>query len=452
MVPEATSSARAPLLDRPAWVIAASVGIIVLALAWRGTADPLVAGFVIASALTGAIVTLRVAPLLLLWAVPISMSVFLYAPVLHYEILVVILAAAIALSSRDAGIKHLPRLDPVERAFLLFLLATFVSVVVASSMWRFGGTWKIHVMGLLAFEVARRGSRRFGREAMLWGPAIFMLVTALMLMARASGSGVPGFRSIQQRSFLSALAWGQSNYVAAVTVLCTPVMLLLTRLSPPRSVRQTLSYGILALSLGAMLVTSSRGGFVLATAYLITQSIRLRKSSLPALGVLLVGGATLVLSPFGQATLERFTNWQSTHSIIFRFAMWAAAWQRGMTHLPFGVGTGQGIIQQDLLAWMDPHNYLLTLFSESGPFAVLSWIVLLFVVLRTTARLRAALGEDATRVLHATVALGFLNSMFEPTFTGNLYFLLFWWLVGTLEAGRLRSGGVQSTVSLRAAA
>ena len=132
--------------------------------------------------------------------------------------------------------------------------------------------------------------------------------------------------------------------------------------------------------------------------------------------------------------------------------MWAATWQRGMAHLPLGVGTGQGVIQHDLLAWMDPHNYPLTLFSESGPLAVVGWVALIVVVMRTTGRARARLGVDATRVLHATVALGFLNSMFEPTFTGNLYFLLFWWLIGTLEAGAVRPGAVQSVEPLRAPA
>lgn len=449
MLPEPVPAARAPLLDGPAWAIGVGAALLVTLFAWRGIADPWVAGAAIGTTAAMVLIALRAAPLLLLWAVPLSMSVFLYTPVLHYEILVVVLGVSLVIANREGAGARAPGWDPIERAFLIFLVSTFISVLVVSSLWRFGGTWKIHVVGLLGFEVARRGARRYGREAMLWGPALFMLVTAIMLMSRVSTSGIPGFRSIQERSFLSELPWGQSNYVAAVTVLCTPAMLLLTRLSPPRSVRQTLAYGILALSLGAMLVTSSRGGFVLSTAYLLTQSVRLRRSSLPALGMLLVGGATLMLSPFGQATLERFTNWQSTHSILFRFAMWAATWQRGMNHLPLGVGTGQGIIQHDLLAWMDPHNYLLTLFSESGPLAVVGWVALIVVVIRTTGRARARLGEDATRVLHATVALGFLNSMFEPTFTGNLYFLLFWWLVGTLEAGNIRPSAAQSVEPLR---
>lgn len=449
MLPETSPVARAPLLDRPAWVIGVGAALLATIFAWRGITDPWVAGFAIATFSAVVLIALHTAPLLLLWVVPLSMSVFLYSPVLHYEVLVVVLAISIVIARREGVARRTAHWDPVERAFLFFVVSTFLSVLVAANLWRFGGTWKIHLIGLLGFEVARRGARRYGREAMLWGPAIFMLITALMLMTRASTSGIPGFRSIQERSFLSELPWGQSNYVAAVTVLCTPGMLLLTRLSPTRSVRQVLAYGILAVSLGAMLVTSSRGGFVLSTAYLLSQSVRLRRSSLPALGMLLVGAATLILSPFGQATLERFTNWQSTHSILFRFAMWAATWQRGMTHLPLGVGTGQGIIQQDLLAWMDPHNYLLTLFSESGPLAVIAWVGLMVVVVRSTGGVRARLGEDATRVLHATVALGFINSMFEPTFTGNLYFLLFWWLIGTLESGALRPGIDQSVAPLR---
>jgi hypothetical protein len=42
--------------------------------------------------------------------------------------------------------------------------------------------------------------------------------------------------------------------------------------------------------------------------------------------------------------------------------------------------------------------------------------------------------EAAGRSLVLLVTLAFLNSLFEPTFSGNLYFTLFWWIVGVLDA------------------
>jgi O-antigen ligase len=111
---------------------------------------------------------------------------------------------------------------------------------------------------------------------------------------------------------------------------------------------------------------------------------------------------------------------------------WGLAWQRGVTHLPFGIGAGQGVMQQDRLGIGDPHNFYLTLFSEGGPLSLALWLWMFAALWRKAGALARAPGTSAAgTALQGTVALAMFNACIEPTFPGNLYQTLFWWLAGT---------------------
>ncbi len=413
--------------------LAASTALFVLAL--RGPTDSV--GLVISAllAFSGIGLVLARAPLFILWLVPVSMTVFYYMPLLHYEALVLIVAGVTLISA-------LPRLGPrdlllesIEWRYGLFLVALLPGLAGSLSPWRFFGTLKMYLVGFLGFEVARRGARHYGREAMLWGPALFCLITSGMLVTRVAELGLPGFKSVLLRTYITHLPWGTSNYVAAVLVLCMPGLVLLIGESPTASLRRGVAVGALAASLGTLLFTTSRGGFLLSVAYLLTLSLRMRRS----IWVFLIGaagfGAALVATPFGRGSIARFTNQQSLDSVIFRVRIWGAAWERGISHLPLGVGAGQGVLQDDKLQWMDPHSFPLTLFSEGGPLVLATWLWVLLALWGASRRLKAEPGRrSAGHALRATLVLAFFNSLFEPTFTGNLYFLLFWWLAGIFEA------------------
>jgi hypothetical protein len=144
--------------------------------------------------------------------------------------------------------------------------------------------------------------------------------------------------------------------------------------------------------------------------------------------------ALVLLTPAGTVVLQRFQDPQGIYSVGARWEVWKAAWERGISHLPLGVGHGQGRIQGDELADIDPHNFLLTLFSEGGPLALAAWLLLLYSVWQRGRLLsQTPGGENAAQSLRLLVVLGFLNSLFEPTFSGSLYYTLFWWSVGVLD-------------------
>ena len=315
--------------------------------------------------------------------------------------------------------------------YLAFLAVSLLSLPAAISLYRYGGALKVYVVGLLAFEVARRAARRFGRAAVLWGPAIFVSITVTTLVLRTAQSGVPVFRSILLRTYLSRLPWGSSNYVAAVMVLCLPALLLLYQESIEQPRRRQLVLGIIVGSLTNMFFTLSRGGFAMSIVCLAMFGFSGRRVPWRLLAAVAIGACAIAFLPLGQALFSRFTNAQSQDSILARVMIWSAALERGIHHLPFGVGLGQGWLQQDALQGIDPHNFPLTLFGELGPLGLLAWFWMIAALWAASGRLAGIPGtRAAATAMRATLMLGVLNSLFEPTLTGNLYHLLFWWLLG----------------------
>jgi O-antigen ligase len=427
-----TTSARALDLLAPALTAVAALSVFGL----LGTQSPfawLVLGPV---ALVSLALLMRTAPVLLFWSVPVSMYWFTYLPLMHYEFLALLCAGFTLVTSPIRTRLDRLRIPVLHGRYLIFLLSLLPGLVVAISPWRFFATFKLFALGLVGFEAARRGARRLGHEALLWGPTLFIAISTGMMMTRVAASGIPGFKSATLRSFLSEMPWGGSNYVAAVMVLCLPAMTLLARTSPARGWRRRTVVTVIGLTMIALLVTASRGGFALAAGYLVLLGVRNRRSLVPVAVAAVAFGIAVFATSFGQGMLSRFSSARSWDSAGFRVMIWQSAFERGWRHLPFGVGAGQGMIQEDRLQQIDPHNFLLQLFSESGPIAVALWLWLVATLWDRARRLRR---DPATRMVGdaalGVVAMMFLNMLFEPTLSGNVYHLLFWWIVGILFGG-----------------
>jgi O-antigen ligase len=430
--PPRGTAPRALELVVPALTAVAALSVVGL----LGLRSPLALMILGPVALASMALLLRAAPVLLFWSVPASMYWFTYMPLMHYEFLALLCAAFTLISSPLRVRADRLRIPALEGRYLLFLLALLPGLLVAISPWRFFAAFKLFALGLVGFEAARRGARRLGHEALLWGPAIFMAISSGMMLMKVAASGIPGFKSAALRSYLSEMPWGGSNYVAAVMVLCLPAMVLLARTSPAHGWRRRTAVAITALTLAALLVTSSRGGFALAAGYLVLLAVHNRRSLIPVAGAAVAFGFAVFATSVGQGMLGRFSSARSWDSAGFRVMIWQSAFERGWSHLPFGVGAGQGLIQEDRLQQIDPHNFLLQLFSESGPIAIVLWLWLIAAVWSRAVRIRRdpatpALGDAAL----GTVALMFLNMLFEPTMSGNVYHLLFWWIVGILFGG-----------------
>ncbi len=57
--------------------------------------------------------------------------------------------------------------------------------------------------------------------------------------------------------------------------------------------------------------------------------------------------------------------------------------------------------------------------------------------------------DERTRTIGSaaigTLSLTFFNMLFEPTMNGNLYHLMFWWIIGIYYGGAERSNGSVAT-------
>lgn len=373
------------------------------------------------------------AQVLLIWLVPLSMTFFVDVWIEPFDLLLLMLAAMGLLATRVRWREV--HLQPVEWRFLLFIAALGTTLFVPFVPRRLLFTVKLYSFGFLAFEVARFAAHRYGRPALAWGPVLFTTVTAAMLFHRGFGMGMSAVMNSDLRGLTSQLPWGSSNYVAAVLVLCLPAIQFLVQSSTQDRFRRGLALVALIVSVGAILITTSRGGLLLSGAFLLGTGLRLRRGGWVALLGVSVVLSILMVTPLGQFLVERFTSSRGMESAIARPLIWGWAFQRGVRHLPFGIGAGQGVVQPDRLGDADPHNYYLTLFSEGGPLALALWLWILAALWQKSRVLsRQPETENAGNALRGIVALGGVNSLFEPTFPGYLYQTLFWWLAGTFYA------------------
>lgn len=379
---------------------------------------------------------LRSAPLLLVWAVPVSMCFFVYLPLLHFEALTLLLFAIGAIPRlRTARLADL-KLDAVQWKWLLLLLAMLPGYLAVVSQWRFIGTLKMYVIGWIGFELARRLSRTFGREAVLWGPAFFCLITTVQVAVQIVRSGVPAFKVVAMRTSVTDLGWAHANGVASALIVCTPALVYLVRMTAPGSWRRWLALSGVASVFVTSILVAARGPFLIIIGYFLATTIRLKRSAIAALAGVGVVALLLAFSPIGQGLVERFTGPEVLISAFFRVQAWNVAYHRGLEHFPWGIGAGQGQLQNDELLDEDPHNYLITLFSEVGLPATLIWIWLFATLWGRGRRIRAR--SDTARAgqaLVGTLGISLINALFDPTLISNTIHLLFWWVLGALEAG-----------------
>jgi hypothetical protein len=428
-----SSSERSPAALT--WVLPATGTIALLAvMALRGFHDPFSIAAAGVAAVLAVVVLLDRAPVVAWWLVPISMSIFVPLPLQPYDLVLGALVglAIVAWLRRPA---HELRVGRIEIAYLLFLAGTLTTLLMPFDWPRWVLAIHMYGTGLFAFELARRGARRYGRAAILWGPLLFAAITTGMLALAARRIGSATTLLLKHRSEMSALPWGSTNYVAAVLVVILPGVLYLARDGASRPLERRIGLVSVAMILAGLVLTTSRGGLLLGAGYLLFVGLRGRRNfQVFAVGALVLV-ALLFATPFGRAIASRFTDPEQLPSVLIRFDIWHAAWDRGVSHLPFGVGYGQMPLQNDRLADYDPHDFYLSLFCEGGPLAVVLWAALMIALWRTSTLMQSTVDRPAARALRGTMILASLNALFEPTFSGNVYQALFWWMIGILEAG-----------------
>src|SRR5262249_9142651 len=212
----------------------------------------------------------------------------------------------------------------------------------------------------------------------------------------------------------------------ALLVLLTPLTLYLELHARSRGLRLA-AWAALPLNAAVQGIAVARGALVLFVGAILVQlGLSTPRGRRLWVGIAAVVGMLLLLGPWAEGIVQRFTSARELGSGAVRLWYWHAAWDRTIEHLPLGVGGGQGVLTTDRLATMDPHSYCRVLASELGPLGPILWVVVLALLWRRIGRVaRDPRWRQEGIALRVTFWCGVLNSLFEPLFTGPHYQFLF---------------------------
>ncbi len=330
---------------------------------------------------------------------------------------------------------RLPGPRAIHVAFLALILSGMITLFMAQEFGSFGGALKRLVVGYLGAVLVFRYADRerwpwFALSIPVGGTAISLLV-----LHAYQSRGFLVQRAYELRTFYSNVGWGTSNYVGAVLSLAILGSILLLVLPGRLWLRLVSAISLLPMGLSMALLVSR--GTVVAVglgllALLVTSGGRHRWKILTLGGL---GSVLFMQLPVFQVILLRFTVASQSFSYVARVVEWKLALDRFLAHPLLGVGLGQGKFQTDELQSLDPHNYMLSVASETGVPGLLAWTALLVVFFHTA---WAAARDHPARAAWAAslgvlLAVALFHSCYEPTFAGASYFFLFFWIAAILH-------------------
>jgi hypothetical protein len=325
----------------------------------------------------------------------------------------------------------LGRLTGVELVVLAMILWGLLSAFWAFDAGGYLFGVRRQIFGLIALWVAWRLSRFVDPEILLAGIPLASCAVSLAVVFKAMDAGFFGSAYAQfMRTSATDLGWGFANYLAAIVALMLPTGIYLALHARRKRVRLV---GWATIPLAALLVTisASRGGAVLLVAIALFAIFRTKVKPWMAItaGSLLL--LFMTIGPGGQLLIARFSKVEDSYSIVARVVYLREAWNRTVDHWPVGMGLGQSQAYPDRLGNDDPHNYWLSVASEFGLVGLVLWIVQAVIVWRRIRPLvRDPETEHAGRALQLTFGISQLNLLFEPTFTGLQYPVVYYWVLG----------------------
>src|SRR5262249_33165563 len=198
------------------------------------------------------------------------------------------------------------------------------------------------LVGAFSFWVAYRLARIARREDFEAGLVLGASVLALATIGRRLTSGLTAGQALMHRGAATDLGWGWANYIAAILVLLTPLTLHLAMHAPRRPLRSA-AWPALPLIAAVQGIAIARGALVLFVGAILAQlGLGARRGRRLWVGVGAVVGVALLLGPWAEGIVHRFTSARELGSGAVRLWYWQAAWDRTLEHLPWGVGIGQG--------------------------------------------------------------------------------------------------------------
>jgi O-antigen ligase len=356
------------------------------------------------------------------WALPISCFALLVPTASGFRTYdaiasVVVVAGVLAiLLRRNRRDWKLTLGDVLAVATLVVPLLGLAAVVSPLS---FAGVFKDFLVFAGLYLVLTRVVPAERRDVLLWSFPVLGSAIGLQLMNRVAGVGSLLLQRTWFRNFYTDLGWGQSNYIAAVLLVCIFGTLLLMARN-----RSWLAFVVSALAILIMLqsfsVTLSRGATAsLAIGFLVTILLWGWRLRLAGLVLAFFGAGALTVTQSGQVLLSRFVDPLEYASWLTRLQYWELAWNRFLQRPWTGIGLNQGRYMGDRLGSENPHNIVLTYLMEQGLLGGLLIVTIIVTIWVACWRLRSSSRGGAERATRA-ISLGlvtatFLHAMVEPT-------------------------------------
>jgi len=336
-----------------------------------------------------------------------------------------------ALGKRDGSLPGPPSL---HLAFLAVILSGAITLFMAREFSSFAGSLKRVVVGYLAVALVFRYADRsrwpwFALSIPLTGTAISGLI-----LAAYQTRGFIVHRAYELRTFYSNVGWGTSNYVGAVLSIALLGSVILLALPTRPWLRIASGISLLPMGLGMALLVS-RGTFIAVGLGLAALLLAIRgRHRWTVLVFGSIGAALLTQLPVFKILMLRFTLASQSFSYFARLVHWRLAFQRFVEHPLLGLGLGQGRFQTDDLGPLDPHNYFLSIASETGILGLCAWTALLVLFFRTAWTAARGTPRAAWAAsLGVLLGMAVVHSCYEPTFTGANYFFLLFWVAAILH-------------------
>jgi O-antigen ligase len=309
------------------------------------------------------------------------------------------------------------------------LLAVPAVVVSFSS---FLGSYKLLVIeaGFLLALPRLVGRERGG--ALLWAYPISGWIIAVQLAWKTRGLGALRSSRLEMRTFYSTLGWGESNYIAAMLVLCALGSVVLAQLQRRALPRMLLLGSAVVMVVASVRLYSRGASAALGLAVLVFVLGLGRLRSLALLLLAGVAGLGLLASPYGRVLVSRFLDPLEYASWAERVKIWQAMWVRFSAHPWTGIGLNQGRYQADPAGIIQAHNVFLQYLSDQGIFGGLFILVAVVVLFALVPRLQSPDGVATRELRLASLALlvaALANGMVEPTLTGYSYGILLMYFI-----------------------
>ncbi len=218
-----------------------------------------------------------------------------------------------------------------------------------------------------------------------------------------------------------------------------------------RTKRLLLKYayaGLALLAFGLLMATSTRGAFISLTIGVIYMLIVIRRD----LNIVRITGiiaAVLALAIVEESLVAKYTISGGMFRRLFetkfvgyipdtRTNAWPKAWARAKKHIIIGHSPAWDMTRKiEKFNW--PHNCYLYYWNVTGVLGLISFLLLLFTLLRSTIRLRAVSMFDKSfprtimLILHIMLVI-FMIDQFKIDYMRNLLYIYFIWFIFGLIA------------------